>query len=112
MSLDLRSDTGKTTADLGGAADHGAAPGKQTLTGALDAGGSSSVPAGGKAERGGGDVRAHSGGLAEGSHPGGGVRRTGGGGKRKIGSIVGGMFVRDAHQEAPAVPGPGAAPAG
>lgn len=111
MSLDLRSDTGKTTADVGAAADRGAAPGKQTLTGALDPG---SVPAGGKAERGGGDVRAHSGGLAEGSHPGGGVRRTGGGGKRKIGNIVGGAFVRDPRQqeEGPgAAAGPGAAPA-
>src|ERR1043165_2002610 len=106
MSLDLRSDTGKTTADVAGPADRGAAPGKQTLTGALDPGASSSVPAGGKAERGGGDVRAHRGGLAEGSHPGGGVRRTGGGGKRKIGNIVGGTFVRapdpDAAAAAPA----------
>ena len=126
MSLDLRSDTGKTTADVAGpAADRSASiqssaqssAGKQTLTGALDQGSPASgpaggVPTGGKAERNAGDVRAHSGGLAEGSHPGGGVRRTGAGGKRKIGNIVGGMFVRDPNQEAPAAAaGPGAAPA-
>jgi hypothetical protein len=98
MSLDYRNDAGKSPIAQP-AADRSSAPGKQTLTSALDASNSPAPGAAGKAERGAGDLRAHSGGLAEGSHPG--VRRSGGG-KRKIGNIVGGTFVRDPHQAAPA----------
>lgn len=104
MSLDYRNDAGKSTIAQP-TADRGPAPGKQTLTSALDASNSPAPGATGKAERGAGELRAHSGGLAEGSHPG--VRRSGGG-KRKIGNIVGGTFVRDAQQASPA---PAAEPA-
>lgn len=55
-----------------------------------------------RAEYGGADLRAHIGPLAEGSHPG--VRRSGGG-RRRIGSIASGTFVRaaDPHGAAPTV---------
>jgi hypothetical protein len=61
----------------------------------------------GKAEYGATDIRARIGSLAEGSHAG--VKR-GGGGKRKIGNITGGNFVRDAAPaQAAAAPGQAAA---
>jgi hypothetical protein len=91
MSHDYRDDAGKASAAQA-AASQTAAPGKQTLTGALDAGATASA-ATGKADLGSSDLRAHVGQLAEGSHVG--VKR-GGAGKRKIGNIAAGSFVRDA----------------
>jgi hypothetical protein len=90
MSFDYRPGAGKSTVAQP-SAERADTPGKQTLT-AL-AGVPSSPGVAGKAEYGGGDVRARIGNLAEGSHPG--VKK-GGAGKRKIGNISGGSFVRDA----------------
>jgi Lysine-specific metallo-endopeptidase len=104
MSFELRSDVGKS-AGSSSAAGHASTPGKQTLTSMVEISGASSASTV-KAEAGTGGVRAQIGALAEGSHPG--VKR-GGGGKRKIGNIVAGTFVRDA---APAAGGPAAAAGG
>jgi hypothetical protein len=110
MSFDHARDAATSAAPSSPAAT--GTPGKQTMTGALEAPSSSSTNASsGKAEYGGSDLRARIGELAEGSHVG--VKR-GGGGKRRIGNINAGTFVRDAA--APAAPGaapatPAAAPA-
>lgn len=61
----------------------------------LDASHGATAAAG--AEYAGADMRARVGQLAEGSHPG--VRKGGGGGKRRIGNIAGGTFVRTADPQ-------------
>lgn len=105
MSFDHAHDAGAPAAAPASPASI-ATPGKQTLTGAIEAHDPSTASAStGKAEYGGGDLRARIGDLAEGSHPG--VKRTGGG-KRRIGNINAGSFVRDATAPAAA---PAAAPA-
>ena len=105
MSFDFRRDAGKSTVTQP-SAERADTPGKQTLTSSVGVASSTSGGVAGKAEYGGGDVRARIGNLAEGSHPG--VKK-GGAGKRKIGNIAGGTFVRDASPAPAAAAEPTAA---
>lgn len=102
MTLDVRGDAGTAPASTP-AAERTGTPGKHTLASVAGPPVASTpgAPAG-RAEYGGGDLRARIGDLAEGSHPG--VKR-GGAGKRRIGHIAGGSFVRAAAPaQAPAAP--------
>lgn len=104
MSFDHRRHPGKSTIAQP-SAERASTPGKHTLTSLIAVSSTPSSPgasiggAAGKAEYGGGDVRARIGSLAEGSHAG--VKK-GGPGKRRIGHIAGGSFVRAAAPAQPA----------
>jgi hypothetical protein len=100
MSLEL--ERGRSPVDARGAdPSTGIGVGKATLVESLGDAGTGDGAA--RAERGGGEVRAQVGRLAEGAHVG--VQRGGGGGARMLGHIAGGSFVR----AAPAASGPAAA---
>lgn len=104
MSFDVR--TGAEGSTEGRAqGEQGSSAGRLTLSSMLPP--ASPAPASGgsaRAEYGGGDLRASVGGKAEGAHPG--MQKGGGGGKRLIGHVTGGSFVRAAE-----APQQGAAPA-
>jgi hypothetical protein len=106
MSFDYARDVGTSTVGASSPAA-AATPGKSTLTGTIESQTSSASTSAstGKAEYGGTELRARIGDLAEGSHVG--VKR-GGAGKRRIGNINAGTFVRDATAPATA---PAPAPA-
>ncbi len=94
---DLGPEPDAASAEARPASGGGGAGGERAGAWAADAGLMNAMGLGGGAlaagaEYAGADIRAHIGELAEGSHPG--VRKGGSGGKRRIGNISGGAFVR------------------
>jgi len=106
MALEFRGSIGRSPASSPNT-EASVTPGKSTLVGQLDTASSfAAAPVARKAEAAPGGTRAHLGNLAEGSHPG--IQR-GGPGKRRIGHIVGGKFIRDTG--ATPAPAPSSPPA-